>query len=128
MHYMPADTEATASAVSYSVYHLSQSPAMADNVTEYAFPWRQALDGSWWMQWDGSLTIPVHAERSGDLAAILAGFVAAGQLLQASADAIMALAASREGQTVTLQEITPPEWAALMLTEEDAATLWPAAE
>ena len=128
MHYIPADSEATASAVSYAVYHLSQSPAMASNVTEYAFSWREAIDGSWWMCWDGDMVLPVHPERAGELAQVLAGFVAGGYLSQASADAVLDIASDREGSTVTLAEVTPPEWAALMLTEEQAAPMWPPVE
>ncbi len=127
MHYMPAGTEQTASAVSHAIYHLSQSPAMsAANTTQYAFNWRQAQDDSWWMQWDGAMVLPVHPEHSAELAQVLAGFVAAGQLAQASAAAVLAFAASREGSTVTLAEVTPPEWAAVMLTEAEAEPLWPA--
>lgn len=126
MHYMPADSDATAAAVSYAVYHLSQSPEMTENVTQYAFGWRQAADGSWWMCWHGDMVLPVHSQRSNELAQVLAGFVAGGYLTQASADAVLALAASREGSTVTLSEVTPPEWAAMMLDETQAALLWPA--
>jgi hypothetical protein len=125
--YMPADSSATCAAVSYAVYHLSQSPAMAVNVTKYAFGWRQAVNGSWWMEWYSDMVLPVHPERSNELTQVLAGFVAAGHLTQTSADAVTALAASREGSAVTLAEVTPPEWAALMLTEEQAAGMWPSA-
>lgn len=124
--YMPADSEATASAVSYAVYHLSQSPAMAANTTQFAFGWRQAIAGTWWMEWRDDMVLPVHPERSDDLAQVLAGFVASGHLSRASADAVAALAKSKEGSTVTLAEVTPPEWAAMMLSEEQAAPMWPA--
>jgi hypothetical protein len=129
MMWMPADSEQTAAAVSGAIYHLTRDHAHGDpadtDVTQYAFGRRQATDGSWWMQWDVDMVLPIHPERSDDLAQVLAGFVAAQQLTQESADAILALAASREGSTVTLAEVTPPEWAALMLTEEQAAAMWP---
>ena len=121
---MPSNSAATCAAVSYAIYHLSQSPAMSANTTEYAFGCRQAVDGSWWMEWREDMVIPVHPEHSDDLSAILAGFVAGGQLAQLSADSIMSLAAQRIGGTVTLSEVTPKEWAALMITEEQAAPLW----
>lgn len=123
--YMPADSEATASAVSYAVYHLSQSPAMVANTTQFAFGWRQAANGSWWMEWNGDMVLPVHPEHGNELAQVLAGFVASGHLNQTSADAVAALAESRQGSTVTLAEVTPPEWAAMMLSEEQAAPMWP---
>jgi hypothetical protein len=132
MHYMPADSEQTAAAVSGAIYHLTRNHAHGDpadtDVTQYAFGRRQAADGSWWMQWDGDMVLPIHPEHFDDLAQILAGFVAAGQLQQASADAVMSIAADRAGSTVTLAEVTPPEWSALMLTDEQAAPMWPATE
>ena len=128
MKYMPSNSAATCAAVSYAIYHLSQSPAMSANTTQYAFGWRQAVDGSWWMEWREDIVIPVHPEHSDDLASILAGFVDGGQLMQSSADAIMSLAAQRIGGTVIMSEVTPPEWAALMITEEQAAPLWPVSD
>lgn len=121
--WMPAQNEQTALAVSYAVYHLSQSPDMVDNTTEYAFPWREDASGAWWMEWPADMVLPVHPERQSELSDTLTAFVAAGQLAQASADAVLALAASRHGQTVTLMEVTPEEWVALMV---DGATItWP---
>lgn len=128
MKYMPSNSSATCAAVSYAIYHLSQPPGMSANVTEYAFGWRLAADGSWWMEWHEDMVIPVHPEHSDELAEILATFVTGAQLAQASADAVLALAAERSGGTVTLAEVTPPEWAALMLTEEQAASMWPVPE
>lgn len=125
MKYMPSNSAATCAAVSYAIYHLSQSPDMAANTTEYAFGWQQATDGSWWMEWHEDMVIPVHAEHTDDLASILAGFVAVGQLTQSSADAIMSLAEERVNGSVMLSEVTPPDWAALMLSEVQAAPLWP---
>lgn len=125
MMYMPADSATTASAVSYAVYHLSQCPSTSENITDYAFPWREDTNGHWWMEWPSSMILPVHPERGPELAAVLAGFVGAGHLAQASADAILALAASREGSTVTLAEVTPPEWAAVM--QNDTAISFPQA-
>jgi hypothetical protein len=124
MPWMPADSEQTAEAVSYAVYHLTRPQATDTNTTQYAFGWRTAVDGSVWMRWDGDTVLPVHADRGDDLASILAQFVTAGQLTQASADAVLALAEAREGSTVTLSEVTPPEWTALLLTDEQAEPMW----
>jgi hypothetical protein len=118
-YYMPADSNVTCSAVSYAIYHLSQSVDMAGNATEYAMGWKQDNNGAWWMEWDTEMVIPVHSKRANDLAQVLAGFVSSEHLSQQSADNIIALAASREGSTVTLLEVTPPEWVALMVSEEN---------
>jgi len=136
MPWMPADSAATAANVSASVYHLTRGHAHgADgdtDVTQYAFAWRTAQDGSVWMWWDGDTVLPVHPDHGDDLARLLAGFVSAGRLAQASADAIIALAAERQaaegGGSVTLSEVTPPEWQQLVLTDEQAEALWPAPE
>ena len=125
MMWMPAPDEATCQTVAHAIYRLTRPVgSMASDITRYAFGWRQATDGSWWMEWHNDMVLPVHSERGPELAQILAGFVAGGYLAQASADAVLALAASREGSTVTLAEVTPPEWAALMLDEQQAAGLW----
>jgi hypothetical protein len=135
MPWMPADSEATAEQVSAAVYHLTRGHAHGlpgdTDVTQYAFAWRTAQDGSTWMRWDGDTVLPVHPDHGDDLADLLTGFASAGQLAQASADAIIALAAERqaeEGGTVTLSEVTPPEWQTLLLTDEQAEPLWPAPE
>ena len=126
MMWMPADSEATCQAVSHAIYHLTR-PSVEEpgEVTQYAIGWRQAVDGSWWMSMDLNMVLPIHPGRGTELAQVLAGFVAAGQLSQQSADAIEALAQERTDSTVLLSEVIPTEWSPLMLTDEQAAALWP---
>jgi hypothetical protein len=114
--WMPAPDEETCQLVSSAIYRLTR-PAGSSDTTQYAFAWRSDAHGTWWMDMDPDIVLPVHAERSTETAYTLAMFVAAGQLSQASADAIVALVKTRVGQTVTLGEVIPPEWAAQMVAE-----------
>jgi hypothetical protein len=116
MMWMPAPDEETCRLVSGAVYRLTRNAGSSDT-TQYAFGWRSDAHGAWWMDMDPDIVLPVHPERSTETANTLAMFVAAGQLSQASADAIVALVQTRVGQTVTLGEVIPPEWAAQMVAE-----------
>lgn len=123
MHYMPTDSEATCQAVSSAIYKLTRPLGSTDG-TLYAFGWRQATDGTWWMEWPNDMELPIHAERGTETLDTLATFVTADLLTQASADAVVAIVQANVDGTVTLGQVTPPEWSALMLTEEQAASLW----
>ena len=126
MRYMPAPDEATCQTVSAAIYRLTRPlGAHTSETTQFAFGWRQATDQTWWMEWPDDMPLPIHAERGTETLQTLAAFVAAGQLSQASADAAAALVQANVGSTVTLGQITPPEWAAVMLTGEDAEQIWP---
>lgn len=129
MPFMPADSKQTAAAVSAAIYRLTR-PAGSEisDTTRYLFGWRVAGNGTVWMVWESSSPIPVHAGRGAEIEAVLAGFVASGHLSQQSADAVLATAGASVGNIISLAEITPPEWAALMLPDEQADALFPPAE
>lgn len=61
----------------------------------------------------------IHADRSSETLAALGEYVAAELVTQASADAVAALVQERAGSTVTLGEITPTEWLAVMVDGVD---------
>lgn len=113
--YMPIDSEATAAAVSAAIYRVTCPESSAGTVTKYMFGWRQAADGSWWLDWDMSLPIYVRDGSPAEIAAIVAGYVEQGRLSPVSADAILATVAANVGNTITLGDVTPPEFAALLL-------------
>lgn len=116
--WMPAPDEATCQMVSHAFYRLTR-PAESDDsdATQFAFGWRQDAAGTWWMEMNPDTALLVHPKRSAETAETLALFVEAGQLSTTSAAAIAALVQERVGQTVTLGEVTPPEWLAQMVDE-----------
>ena len=121
--WMPAPDEATCQLVAHAIYRLTRPADSApSDTTRYAFEWRQDANGAWWMHMNPATVLPVHPERSTETAEALAMFVQAGSLSQASAAAIAALVQERVGQTVTLGEVIPAEWAAQMVEAPD----WPA--
>jgi hypothetical protein len=118
MMYMPTPSEAVAEDVSAAIYALTRDAAQAaSSVTRYQFGWQQAGDGTWWMEWDESSALYVHPARGQDTATKLAQYVSQGLLTQASADAIVALVQANVGAFLTLGQVTPPEWAAVMVQE-----------
>jgi hypothetical protein len=123
---MPAGTAADAEQVSAALYKLTRpDDSYLEGTTRYLMGWRVASSGLAYLLWDLSLVLPVHPERGPDTAATVAAYVAAGKLTPASAQALSALVAERTGATVTLGEITPPEWLAVMRPDADAAVLFP---
>ena len=114
--WMPSPDEATCELVSHAIYRLTRPAGTTpSDTTRYAFEWRQDAHGTWWMDMNPATVLPVHPERSTETAEALAMFVQAGSLLPQSAAAIAALVQERVGQTVTLGEVIPPEWAAQMV-------------
>jgi hypothetical protein len=107
--YMPSNSEATCIAVSEAIYQLTR-PLGANDTTKYAFGWSKDKHDMWFMHFDLDMILPVHADRGDMLEQVLSFFVQANQLSEQSKQAILDLAAEREGQTVTLQEVIPVEW------------------
>ena len=123
--WMPAPDEDTCKLVSHVIYRLSRpAEAKVSDTTTYLFGWRQAANGSWWMDFDLSHSLPISAERSTETADALTMFVQAGQLSAESAANIQAIVQANVGNTITLGDVVPPEWLAQMLTDEEAAALW----
>jgi hypothetical protein len=123
---MPAGTAADAEAVSAALYKLTRpDDSYLQGTTRYLMGWRVTSGGVAYLLWDMALVLPVHPERGPDTAATVAAYVKQGKLTPASAQALSALVAERTGATVTLGEITPPEWTALMRPDSDAAVLFP---
>lgn len=122
--------EATAMAVSRAINALS-IPVGETRSTVYALGWITTPDGRVWMQWDTQWPFPVAQGHESNLADILAGFVQAGQLTSTSADQIAALIAQRLSEAdggfahVTLDEVTPPEWLAMVVSDADFAAMYP---
>lgn len=117
--WMPAPDEDTCKAVSRAIYRLLRPAGTegSDN-TRYLFGWRQDKDGTWWMEMDQTIPIPINVARSSETRDTLAEFVSSGRLSQDSALSIIARVQAHEGDTLTLGEITPPEWLAVMKTDE----------
>ena len=130
MPYMPMPDEQTAMAVSRAIQLLSV-PVGETRSTLYALPWQATPDERVWMQWATGLPFPVAPGHESNLADILAGFVRAGRLSPASAEAIIALVAERLAAAdggfghVTLEEVTPPEWLAALVSDEAFAAMYP---
>lgn len=133
MPYMPMPDEQTAMAVSRAINSLS-IPIGEKRGTLYALAWQTTPDGKVWMQCAAGYPFPVAQGHESSLADILAGFVQAGHLSQASADQIMALVAQRLIEAnggfahVTLNEVTPPEWIAALVSDEAFAAVYPPPE
>jgi len=115
MKYMPAESEETCKFVSQQLYNLTR-PANRDpsDVSTYLFGWQQDSNGAWWMCWDESLELPIHAARSGEMAQAIMQWVVDGRLTQQSAIAIQSTVQLNVGRSITLGQITPPEWLAVM--------------
>lgn len=130
MPYMPMPDEATAMAVSRAINALSM-PLGETRSTLYALRWITTPDGRVWMQWATQWPFPVAQGHESNLAGILAGFVQAGQLTSTSADQIAALIAQRLVEAnggfarVTLDEVTPPEWLAMLVSDADFLVMYP---
>ena len=130
MPYMPMPDEATAMAVSRAIQLLSV-PVGETRSTLYALGWHTTPDGRVWMEWRTEYPFPVAPGHESNLADILAGFVQAGHLSPASAEAITALVAERLAAAdggfahVTLEEVTPPEWLAALVSDEAFAAMYP---
>lgn len=121
MKYMPAPSEAVAEDVSAAIYALTRDAAQAaSSITKYQFGWQQAGEGTWWMEWDEAAPLYVHPARGQDTINKLAQYVGQGLLTQGSADAIVALVQANVGGVLTLGQVTPPEWAAMMVQEMPA--------
>lgn len=123
---MPIPSAMLAEQVSRALYRITRPHnADASETTQYLFGWATGSDGTVYLLWDDSIVVPVNALRGTRTVATLSAFVAAGRVTAASANAVASLVQSRAGGTVTLGEITPPEWRAQMRPDSDRATLFP---
>jgi hypothetical protein len=114
MSYMPAPNEATCSLVSEAIWALCR-PDEYTGDTVRLFNWSQDISGNWWMHWPLDYALYIHPERGTQTADTLTGFVQAGQLSPASAQVIAELVQANVGGYLTLGQVTPPEWLAMMV-------------
>lgn len=133
MPYMPMPDEQTAMAVSRAIQLLSV-PIGETRSTIYALGWVTTPDGRVWMEWATAHPFPVAPGHESNLADILAGFVQAGHLSPASSEAITALLEERLAGAqggfahVILEEVTPPEWLAALVSDESFEAMCPPEE
>lgn len=127
--YMHVQDIATAQQISQAIQALSDT-GQADRVTRFALSWQETPDGKTWLHWAFDGPIPVRAAQMGVVTQLMGGFVAAGKITQASADAVMTQITARLQQSgnlaqLTLAEVTPPEWETFMISDEAWAATYP---
>jgi len=113
MKYIPVSSEAEAMSVSALIYDLTRPSGGSTDTTQYSVGWKTDINGVCYLCMDLAFQLPVHPDRGTAIESAIRGLQAAGKILPASADALLATVAANSGSTVTLEEVVPPEWLAV---------------
>jgi hypothetical protein len=117
MKFMPAQSEEMCKQVSGLLYKLTRPEGAENDTTEYLFGWQQDKNGQWFMQWNENLVLPVHVARSNETLLAVSSYVEMGLVSPQSAQNLATIVQENQGGTVTLGQITPPEWLQVMRDE-----------